>query len=153
MLGWELSPPIGASNTYGARNALESSFMPRIAHTQAPRAAAYTNAHLNNNLDLLPPGVRDNVANPSLFATTLHRTNLFDAQHTVNNAPIPNWEEQSDMITSPQAQRLGAYWWDVLQGSYLMDRAGWVERGQFSVPKTGFTAFRHLKPHSTRQFV
>lgn len=156
MLNWELSPPLGAPVGSGPLTmdlAHEMTYRPLMAHTAAPKAGAYVNMHHVNNLDLKPPGVRDNVANPGFFLTTQHRTELFDPQHTVNPAPIPNWDTQSDMITNPQARRLGAYWWDVTRSQNTWMDGRWEERGQFSVPKVGFTSLKDLRPASVYQFV
>lgn len=154
MLAWELSPPIGGITNAQSAMMEESTFAPTVPKTVMPRAAAYTNVLTNDNLDLAAPGVRDNVANPQLFMTPYTRTNLFDNGRTANAAPIPNWEQQMDRFTDPVHQRLGAFWWKTcVSDNVWQDKPGFEERGQFSVPKVGFTALRHLKPQSTLQFI
>lgn len=156
MLKWDLSPPLnGAEQGDGMvdRYVLGSQYVPQVPHTAAPRAGAYINVLQNNNLDLGAPGVRDNVANPTLFGVNQYRTELFDPQHTVNPAPIPNWSEQSDMITNPQAQRLGAYWWKITRGENAWQSLPWKETGTFIVPKVGFSSLKDLRPASVYQFV
>ena len=154
MLGWDLSAPIGFAgqqHNHGAQMAKQSQYHNSVAHTQMPHTASQVNAMYNDNADFAAPGVRDNVANPSLFLTNSLRTNVFDTGRTVNNAPIPNWETGYDNITSAQEQRVAAYWWDITHGdSYKMSTPKFMERGQFIVPKTGFTALRFLTPASTK---
>jgi hypothetical protein len=120
-----------------------------------PKGAASINAFGNDNFDNRAPGVRDLMTNPSLFARTEHRTNLYDNNRIQANAPPAlnyysgsngGWE---NFDTNPAAQRLGQFWWNTLHVPAALDTVGFIERGQYVTPHTGFTAFRFLRPATT----
>ncbi len=110
----------------------------------------------NDRADLRAPGIRDQIPDPSRVYLGPYRSNLYDTARdtSVNNNPIPNWNENiPSFMQSAQNQRLGAAIWQVLQETPQVNGIRWSDRGQFSVPCTGFSAFRDLKPRSTMPFM
>ncbi len=156
LLSYAFNTPIGLAGpvTHASQLALAQDFKlpPKTNYLERNGANAFDMAGTNTVLDLAAPGVRDNIANPSAFARTAYRSSLFDTHRTENNAPIWNNDTMYDFFTSKPAQKRGSYWWEAthVQQNFT---AGFVERGEFSVPKTGFTAFRYLRPSSTMKAI
>ena len=119
--------------------------MPRNA-TSMPKEFASIDGWTNWEADRMPPGVREGIPQPSKFAQVQHRSSLFDNPRS--NAF--NWDQMSDFVTGPTAQRQGAYWWDVLANNQTLDCPKFAMRGTWNAAPTGFTALRFLTPASCR---
>ena len=118
-----------------------------MAKTTPRWAGLNVHVYGNDNMDLTAPGVRDLVGNPSAFAANSYRSQLYD-NHSLNAAPAMA-ESWFDTVTKPAFQRLGSFWYTVTHQVCALSTPGFIERGQFITPYTGFTAFRYLRPHTT----
>ena len=137
----------GNDATYGGRGTswLEQDIhLPRKA-TAAPKAANSVNWYAPDTIDLMAPGQRDMIANPSFFAQPAYRSNLYENN---NRALALNWDQFEDMFTGPVAQRQQEYWWDLLHNPEL-ECIKFRNLSQWNTAPTGFTALRFLTPHST----
>lgn len=123
---------------------------PTATYVQKYGPKAVAQAITNSVYDLGAPGVRDQIARPAPFATTEHRGSLFDTGRVENNAPVWNSDQMMSTFTSPHAQRLGSFWWEVTHDVENRRTPGFfIDQGQYSVPPTGQTALRNLRPGST----
>lgn len=115
------------------------------------------NAALNNYVDLRPPGVREQMANPSMPYFGPYKSNLYDHNGVspFNNAPIPNFQDPMMSGTTPSwlmsdwHRRYASAWYEVLQQTPTLESWQFRDYGQFSVPYTGFSALREIVPKTT----
>lgn len=109
------------------------------------------NGWSNDNIDVRPPGVREQMPDPSRPQFLPTRSNLFQRNDTsVNNAPILNYQEKLPaLVASPWAQRYGSEMHDVLRETPVKEHWLFRDFGQFNVPYTGFTALKDIRPAST----
>lgn len=119
------------------------------------------NATLNNYIDIQPPGVREQMPNPSMPYFGPYRSALYDHNGTTpfNNVPVPNYKDPMMPGTTPSwlmsdwHRRMGSAWFDILQETPVKESWQFRDYGQFSVPFTGFSAFSELVPRSTKGFL
>jgi len=110
---------------------------------------------LATNIDIKPPGVREQVPNPTLLQVWPLRSGLYDhASGTGNlNAPaMPNFGDNINMPAWQQSkwnQSIGTEWFEVTQQTPVKDWWYTHELANFTVPYTGFTALSELRPSST----
>ncbi len=143
-------------NVHGQRKPLMDLNIPMGGNLLTHVFATGMTPYANDRADLRAPGIRDQIPDPSMVYLGPYRSNLYDNMRntSANNNPIPNWNENiPSFMQSAQNQRLGAEIWQILQETPQINGIRWSERGQFSVPYTGFSAFRDLKARSTMPFI
>lgn len=148
------TPPLGLAGPYTDASALSYANLfklpPKTNHLQRTGPWNVTIAPSSEPVDLQAPGVRDGIARPAPFATTIQRGSLFDTNRVENNAPLPNWDYAWSTFTAPNVQRLGSYWWENTHDVRNKRTPGmFIDQGEYLVPRTGFTALRYLRPAST----
>lgn len=115
------------------------------------------NAALNNYVDLRPPGVREQVANPSMPYFGPYKSHLYqhNAGTAVNNTPITNFQDPMmngptpSWLMSDWHRRYANAWYEVLQQTPTLESWEFRDYGQFSVPYTGFSPLSELVPKTT----
>lgn len=114
--------------------------------------AKYVAAHTNENMDIFPPGWREQMADPSRPNLGPYPTTQWTRYHDFgNNNPtlntdggVPSW------MTSEWGQKRATEMYRICRDT--LDDEHWINRdfGQFTVPYTGQTALKDFKPQSTR---
>ncbi len=112
------------------------------------------NAMTNDPVDLRAPGIRDLIAQPTFPFFGPTRTSLFDRNITVNNAPVPQWDQGvPSFLETQQNQRWMSQMHKVLTDTPVREHWAFRDFGQFNIPYTGFSAFSDLKPTSTMAWI
>lgn len=107
----------------------------------------------NDPVDLQAPGIRDQIPAPTFPFFGPTRTDLFDRNSTINNAPVPQWDQKLPaFMETEQNQRWNAEMYRVLKDTPVKEHWAFRDFGTFSVPYTGFSAFSDLYPTSTMPF-
>ncbi len=130
-------------------------------HFTKQGAHAAKTAVLNTDYDVFPPGFREQMLNPAAPDFSPYQSSLYNTFRTAGNAaPMMDWDGndvgpplRNNIFLSKQNQRLGAYLHQTLVTEADELRVTNIDMGQWSAPVTGFTAFRHLKPNSTKKFI
>lgn len=112
---------------------------------------------LSNNIDIKAPGVREQMYNPSFPFFGPYRSSLYqhNNQTSVNNAPIPNYEDAMALGPTPSwlysdwHRRNASAWFDILQETPVKESWQFRNYSNYITPYTGFTAFSQLRPHTT----
>jgi len=108
------------------------------------------NAMTNDPVDLRAPGIRDQINAPTFPFFGPTRTSLFDRNTSINNAPVPQWDQGlPSFLETEQNQRWNAKMYRVCQDTPTIEHWAFRDYGQFNVPYTGFSAFSDLRPVST----
>jgi len=106
----------------------------------------------NQFIDIRPPGVREQIPDPSRPYFGPYRSQLYEQRGTSNNAPpMMNWGDDAKphFWESPWNQRIGNAWFEELERTRTTYHWLYQERGQFIVPYTGFSPLGSLRPAST----
>lgn len=116
-------------------------------------AAALTTTH-NTDIDVFPPGFREQMLNPP-FTAGPYPSQLQYNQRNNNAAPLFGYgrEGRLNIFDTPENQRFGAYMHKIL----VQDREKLMninkDLGQWSAQATGFSALHSLRADSTMKWI
>lgn len=111
---------------------------------------------LTEGVDIKAPGVRENWQQGNIPSTGVdHRSNLFDVQHTVNNAPMVDFSDKRNnwLLNDSWSRRVGAEWFRIIQETQNVYHPAFQERGQWNLPPHGRIAIRDLLPSHTTPWI
>jgi hypothetical protein len=115
-------------------------------------AAALTTTH-NTDIDVFPPGFREQMLNPP-FTSGPHVSSLLYNQRLNNAAPLFNYDQHGlGIFDSVENQRFGAYMHKILVTDQDKLRDINKDLGQWSAQATGFSALHSLRAHSTMKWI
>jgi len=110
------------------------------------------NGALNTNVDVFPPGFREQMHNPSLYAGPYAGTTFshYGSGRTGNAPALLNYDVPTTFFAGEHAQRTAAAWWDILHNTANDQHFMFRDLGNFSVPYTGFTPIADIKLNTNR---